>query len=337
MAFTSNPRKESPCTLSPVSKLPSAMKPRMPASRSATPASRQYHWAGVRVPSRTVERVVVPGDVAWAMAPPWSVLPPRIPGASGAQAAPGTHLTATGVGRVTAARGGHAADVTSVLERALALPFRAGSALRGARIFHPEGFLCDGGWAIDRDSRLAPHAEALRAGARHEVLARVSRGAGFPDSVPDFYAVAVRLIDAYGHGAHQDLLINASSGLPVVHHLFLPAPRWFAQTYSTCLPYRAGAGQFVIGLLPPRERGPGPPLAAMRVAVAAGVELGIALASPLGRFERVGTLRLHAPHAGGDTPFDPWHTGGGLEPATWLNRIRREAYAQSRRGRGLPG
>jgi hypothetical protein len=226
--------------------------------------------------------------------------------------------------------------MTTVLERAIAVPFRAGSALRGARIVHPEGFLCDGEWAIERDSPLAPRAEALRAGARYGVLARVSRGAGLPQAVPDFYAIAVRLLDAYGPGSHQDLLINASSGLPVLHHLFLPAPRWFTQTYSTCLPYRAGAAPFVIGLLPPRERGPGPPLAEMRAAVQAGVELGIALAPPLGRFARVGTLRLRAPHDGGDTPYDPWNTGGGLEPATWLNRIRREAYAQSRRGRGLP-
>jgi hypothetical protein len=88
----------------------------------------------------------------------------------------------------------------------------------------------------------------------------------------------------------------------------------------------------VIGLLPPRERGPGPALGAMRAAVAAGVTFAIALAAPLGRFESVGTLRLDTPRDG-DTPYDPWHTGGGLEPATWLNRLRREAYAQSRRGR----
>jgi hypothetical protein len=224
----------------------------------------------------------------------------------------------------------------SLVERAVALPFRAGSALRRARIFHPEGFLCAGEWSIERTSPLAPRATVLQAGARHEVLARVSRGAGLPDAVPDFYAVAVRLLDAYGPGAHQDLLINASSGLPVLHHLFLPAPRWYSQTYSTCLPYTAGAAPFVIGLQPPPEPGPGPPLGAMRAAVAAGTRFSIAVAPSLGRFEAVGTLALHTPRASGDVPYDPWNTGGGLEPATWLNRLRREAYAQSRRGRGLP-
>jgi hypothetical protein len=167
----------------------------------------------------------------------------------------------------------------------------------------------------------------------------VSRGAGLPEALPDFFAIAVRLVDAYGPDRHQDLLINASSGLPVLHHLFLPAPRWFAQPYSTCLPYRAGGGPFLIGLLPPPERGPAPPLAAMRAAVDRGVELGIAVCPPLGRWTRIGTLRLHGvlPADEEDVDMDPWNTGGGLTPATWLNRIRREAYRQSRIARGRPG
>jgi hypothetical protein len=118
---------------------------------------------------------------------------------------------------------------------------------------------------------------------------------------------SVRLLDAYGPGLDQDLLINASADLPVAHNVFLPAPRWFAQSYSTCLPYRAGAGLVVVGLLPPDRRGPGPSLDAMRAAL-----------------------------SNADVSFDPWNTGGGLLPATWLNRLRREAYRQSRLGRGAP-
>jgi hypothetical protein len=229
--------------------------------------------------------------------------------------------------------------MASRLERIIATPFRAGSALRGARVFHPEGFLCRGTWEIDERSPLAGRAQVLQAAARHDVIARVSRGAGLPEALPDFFAIAVRLVDAYGPDRHQDLLINASSGLPVLHHLFLPAPRWFAQPYSTCLPYRAGGGPFLIGLLPPPERGPGPPLAAMRAAVERGVDFGVAVCPPLGRWARIGTLRLHGvlPAETGDVDLDPWNTGGGLTPATWLNRIRREAYRQSRIARGRPG
>ena len=228
--------------------------------------------------------------------------------------------------------------MASLVERAVAMPFRAGTALRGARVFHPEGFLCRGTWEIDERSPAAPEAAALQPGARYDVTARVSRGAGFPQALPDFFGIAVRLVDAYGAGRHQDLLINSSSGLPVLHHLFLPAPRWFAQTYSTCLPYRAGGPPFLIGLLPPPDRGPGPPLRAMRATVAAGVAFGVAVCAPLGRWARVGTLSLREPllATAGDVDFDPWNSGGGLVPATWLNRLRREAYRQSRVARGRP-
>jgi hypothetical protein len=169
-----------------------------------------------------------------------------------------------------------------------------------------------------------------------DCLVRVSRGAGLPEELPDFFGLAVRLLDAYGAGEHQDLLINASADLPVVHHLFLPAPRWYAQSYSTGLPYRAGAGLFLVELLPPDGRGPGPSLEAMRAATERTVALGIAVSTLLGRWERIGTLRLHDPlePGAGDVDFDPCHARGGLEPATRLNRLRREAYRQSRLGRG---
>lgn len=228
--------------------------------------------------------------------------------------------------------------MASALDAAIAVPFRLGSAIRGARVFHPQGFLCRGVWEVDTASALTRDAIVFRPGERHNVVARVSRGIGLPEALPDFFGIAVRLVDAYGPGGHQDLLINASSGLPVLHHLFLPAPRWFAQPYSTCLPYRAGSKPFLIGLQPPSERGPAPPLAAMRAAVVNGVAFGITVAGPLGRWQRVGALVLRNPISplAGDVDFDPWNTGGGLTPATWLNRIRREAYRQSRRARGRP-
>ncbi len=225
-----------------------------------------------------------------------------------------------------------------MLSSVAALPFRALSALRGARSFHPQGFLCRGRWSVDRTSPLAPGAQVLRAGAGHPCIVRLSRGAGLPEWLPDVFGISVRLEDAYGPGRHQDLLINSSADLPVVHHVFLPAPRWYSQSHSTCLPYRAGDGLVVLGLQPPRRPGPGPSLDAMRAEVARGTSYAIAVAAPLGRWEPVGTLELFSPLGpqAGDVDFDPWNTGGGLVPATWLNRWRRDAYRQSRLGRGAP-
>jgi hypothetical protein len=222
------------------------------------------------------------------------------------------------------------------LDSLITFPFRVGSALRGARVFHPRGFLCEGRWEITRTSPAAPTAEALTAGAGFDCLVRVSRGAGFPERLPDFFGFAVRLRDAYGPGQDQDLLINASADLPVAHNVFLPAPRWFAQSYSTCLPYRAGAGLMLVGLLPPAGHGPGPSLDAMRASVIEGTTFRIAVSTMLGRWQPIGTLRLRGPLSSRDVSFDPWNTGGGLIPATWLNRLRREAYRQSRLGRGAP-
>jgi hypothetical protein len=225
-----------------------------------------------------------------------------------------------------------------VLRTAVSLPFRALSALRGARSFHPQGFLCRGTWTVERTSPLASGADVLRAGASHACIVRLSRGAGLPEWLPDVFGISVRLQDAYGPGRHQDLLINSSADLPLVHHVFLPAPRWYSQSHSTCLPYRAGGGPVVVGLQPPDGPGPGPGLAAMRAEVGRGTSYGIAVAAPLGRWEPIGTLELFEPLGpeAGDVDFDPWNTGGGLVPATWLNRLRREAYRQSRLGRGAP-
>lgn len=228
---------------------------------------------------------------------------------------------------------------TQALSRALTLPFGLVAKARSARAVHPQGFLCRGTWTIDRTHPLAGDVSLLHAGARHDVLARCSRGIGLPQNVGDFFAVAVRLVDAHGPGHHQDFLVNSSVDLPLAHHLFLPARRWFSQDHSTCLPYRTDAGTLLIGLRPPDEAGPGPSLDEMRDRVAGGVDYAVTIAGSLGRFEPVGTLHLEGvlDPSEGDADFDPSITGGGLEPApAWLQTVRGEAYRWSRRGRHAP-
>ncbi len=224
------------------------------------------------------------------------------------------------------------------LAAVVSLGFRALSAARGSRIFHPQGFCCGGTWTIEQRTRLSGDAPALQPGARFDVEARVSRGAGLPEAIGDIYGIAVRVRDAGGPGRDQDVLANASLDLPLVHHVFLPAPHWYAQAYSTCLPYDAGAGQVVLGWLPPAGRTVGPGLDAMRGEVRGGhATFGIGIArAPLGRFTRVGTLRLDRLLPATDLSFDPVaHTGGGLEPTGLLNRLRGPAYRASQRGRTL--
>lgn len=207
-----------------------------------------------------------------------------------------------------------ARPVLAGYRRVFPRPFEALSVLRGTRGVHPQGVLCRGTLLVDRASPLAGGAELLQPGAEREVLARFSRLAGLPQHLGDVFGLAVRVFDAYGPGAHQDLLCNSSLDLPLVHRVFLPACRWYSQACSSCLHYDGGAGSMVVGWLPPGEPGPGPSVDALRATLAGGgVRMGIGLAPPLGRFERIGALALDAPvdAAEGDVDFDPSATPAG--------------------------
>ena len=105
--------------------------------------------------------------------------------------------------------------------------------------------------------------------------------------------------------------------------------------YSSSLPYRAGADLFLIGALPdPRSPRPAGGDEFDRLEAAALTErlvFQLAIASLGGRFRPVAELRI-----GGRLPgkidalrFNPWNTGGGLEPAGWLNGARDRAYKLS--------
>lgn len=150
-------------------------------------------------------------------------------------------------------------------------------------------------------------------------IVRISRGAGMPEPLPDAIGVAVRLCDVHGPGLHQDFLLISSVDAPVLHHLILPGivP---GQSYSSVLPYRIGGRLRLVGALP-RGRG----------------AFDLALAPFGGRFAPVGRLVLgdRLDDATSEAlRFNPWHTGGGIEPAGPLQGWRRSSYRGSQEGRG---
>lgn len=59
--------------------------------------------------------------------------------------------------------------------------------------------------------------------------------------------LAVRILDAHGVGAHQDLLLATSGERPIVRHLFVPATSFDAIRFSSVLPYRLGDRTVVFG------------------------------------------------------------------------------------------
>jgi hypothetical protein len=191
------------------------------------------------------------------------------------------------------------------------------SSLRGARIFHPDG---------DAFAATLSVPGGIRTGAplfdnrgEYRAIARLSRGVGLPEPLPDTIGLAVRICDAHGPGRHQDFLMNTSVDAPVLHHLILPgiAPQ---QSYSSVLAYRIGERLRLVGALP---RGAG--------------AFDLALAPLAGRFAGIGRLSLGEKLSDSGSEalrFNPWHCGGGIRPVGPFQKWRRAAYRGSQEGRG---
>jgi hypothetical protein len=216
--------------------------------------------------------------------------------------------------------------------------FAAVATVRRAKSLHPRGAAYDARLVVD-GARDAPRASTLLSTpAERPAIIRVSRSVGLPAWLPDLLGLAVRVPDAYGHGRHQDFLLVTSIDRPVLHHIFVPVRDAQARVYSSSLPYRAGDERLLIGAVPdaasPRPAGGGDELERLDRARAAGdVRFGLAVAPIGGRFRRVGTLHVGArlPDDADGIRFNPFNTGGGLEPTGAFNRLRDYAYPMSQR------
>jgi hypothetical protein len=191
---------------------------------------------------------------------------------------------------------------------------RAASRVRGERVIHPRG----------TTRRATLTVTGAGAGARlldeprsYDAVVRLSRSAGLPRPLPDVLGLAVRVVDCYGPGAHQDLLLDTGASPPLLRRL--PLPRWSrAGMHSSLLGFDVGGSTVLLGgrevardrweLCLAEPHGPWRPWAELL--------LGPELRAPMGRQLR----------------FDPWNTGPDLRPAGILNRLRRGAYEASHVG-----
>jgi hypothetical protein len=202
------------------------------------------------------------------------------------------------------------------LEAGAGVLFGALSATRRARVFHPRGTAHTATVVVEAGD----HPLAVLAG-RHDAIVRLSRAAGTPEPLPDVLGLAVKLLNAHGAGGHQDfLLVTSGSGFPA-HHLLVPTTEPRARPYSSLLPYRNARGtRFIVGALP----------------TVGGNGRRFVLATADRSWRSVGTIDLGERLADDQAQrlrYNPWHTGGGLEPTGLLNRLRRTAYLGSQRGR----
>jgi hypothetical protein len=208
-----------------------------------------------------------------------------------------------------------------------------GAALRRGKVVHPHGVVFDARLVIDGVTAAPQNARLLAQPAEHAALVRFSRSLGVPRPLPDLLGMSIRVPDAYGPGQVQDFLLVTSADIPIVHHFFLPAADAQARPYTSSLPFRAAESPlFIVGALPrtdsPRPAG-ADELDRIRAAACTGrLRFDLAVAPVMGRFARVGELRIGAPlPASYDAlRFEPWKGGGGLEPVGVLNGVRRYAY-----------
>ncbi len=203
------------------------------------------------------------------------------------------------------------------------------SALRGRRIFHPQGIAFR---ATVRVEETVEGVLLLAAGASHDALVRFSRALGLPRGRPDFLGLALRI------GDDQDLLLASSSAAGLFRIVPLPARSFFGTTLTSLLPFHAGERIVVAGArFDGAASGADDQLTELAEAAArAPVTAALALAEPGGRWRGVARLEVgeRLPDAESQAlRFDAWRCGGGLVPWGRINALRAPAYRGSRRGR----
>jgi hypothetical protein len=229
---------------------------------------------------------------------------------------------------------------------AAAAGFYALTALRRRRSLHPTGVGYRGRLVVRDDDPGRPGVSLFQPGAAYAALLRFSRGAGLPEPLPDALGVAVKLPDAHGPDADQDLLLTSSTDRPLLRRLLFPARSFLRGAFSTALPYDLGGEQVVLLLVPVRagegrsasggHRRTSSAFSELRAAAVDGLCFELRAAGSVGRSQPIAALTVGEPLPAEETEmlrFNPWTTGPGIRPAGWLNLLRAAAYRASQRSR----
>jgi hypothetical protein len=211
------------------------------------------------------------------------------------------------------------------------------AAVRRGKAVHPHGAVHRATLRVPGDPAAPSAAQLLSEPGEHAAVVRFSRSVGLPRPLPDLLGMSIRVLDAYGAGRHQDLLLVTSVDLPLIHHVFVPAADVQDRIYSSSLPFSAGEERFLIGALPrsnsPRPQG-GDELDRLARAAATGeLRFDLAVARLEGRFRPIAELQVGerlSPELDA-LRFNPFNCGGGLRPSGMFNRWRAGAYPLSQR------
>ena len=205
-----------------------------------------------------------------------------------------------------------------------ALVFRAAASLRSARALHPRGRTMAGTLDVRGEG-------PLPTGSR-PVLARVSKGAGLPGSMPDALGIAFRVED--DAGSPVDVLCTTALGDRGWRaYAVAPSRSWRNARLTSLMTWRQGERRAQVRL---RVRGAGTDSVDLRHAPELlPIEVAVVVVEH-GEPVQTGTLTLTELSGRRGITFDPMRNhpqGWALGPG-WLARVREAAYVGSRRGRG---
>lgn len=212
------------------------------------------------------------------------------------------------------------------------MPFRAASAMRRARVFHPDGVVFRG-----EVRRVAPdgHGLPLQSG---DVLARLSKGIGLPFGLPDIGGLAFRRFGRSPDEQDWDVLL-AGSGSGIVGRMIpWPARSWGTTEFSTLMPLQYDGRSWWLRAVATES-----PTGAMNVENARDalfsnrMEFRIDQACGPDDFVPLAYLRPTGPSGISDAQvgFDSVRNSHPqVRPAPeWLRAVRQSAYRNSREGR----
>ncbi len=224
----------------------------------------------------------------------------------------------------------------------------AGTALGGAfsllrrirhpRPIHPRGLVLTGQMTWVSDAAPSGLGWIDEPGAPVEVTARLSRGVGLPDRLPDVLGLALRFHTA--DGRHADVLL-ASTGIGFPSRfLLVPRRSGTGATFSSLMPYRAPQGPVLICARSVPRRVLPADLAGLRRSLRDEPwRLRLYHATPTGTWHPFAEALLR--HAGepdsDELRFQPTvHPIPGGTTYPWLRRLREPSYRAVQRDTRIP-
>ena len=204
---------------------------------------------------------------------------------------------------------------TSAAGTVLAAATRGIAALRPApKPLHPTGAVVSG--RVERHGSVpASGVPWIDETGQDDVLVRLSRAIGLPESVPDIHGLAIR---ALGAGAGGDVLLASTGWSRLGRFVLTFGGHAGARPLTTLLPYRTAAGPVVLG-----ARAVDPQT------------YDLSWATLRGNWHDFARLHLSDDEAPDrDVSFDPIRNQvPGLEQYPWVVRLREPAYLTARRSR----